>query len=151
MDYVIQSGDTLSIIANRFGVTVENILRANPRLERQAFIFPGQIIHIPLQGACPVPMESLYIVQPGDTLTRIAVRFNIPVGALLQANPQITDPNLVYPGQIIAIPLPFGSVNPVRPRCPYSRPWILSRTKVNKDVSNGLPGMKAILIFGHTI
>ena len=112
MDYVIQSGDTLSIITNRFGVTVENILRANPRLERQAFIFPGQIIHIPLQGACPVPMESLYIVQPGDTLTRIAVRFNIPVGALLQANPQITDPNLVYPGQIIAIPLPFGSVEP---------------------------------------
>lgn len=112
MDYVIQPGDTLSIIANRFGVTVENILRANPRLERQAFIFPGQIIHIPLQGVSPVPMESLYIVQPGDTLTRIAVRFNIPVGALLQANPQITDPDLVYPGQIIAIPLPYGSVEP---------------------------------------
>ena len=112
MDYVIQSGDTLSIIANRFGVTVENILRANPRLERQAFIFPGQIINIPLQGSCLVPMESLYIVQPGDTLTRIALRFNIPVGALLQANPQITNPDLVYPGQIIAIPLPYGSVEP---------------------------------------
>ena len=112
MDYVIQSGDTPSIIANRFGVTVENILRANPRLERQAFIFPGQIIHIPLQGSCLVPMESLYIVQPGDTLTRIALRFNIPVGALLQANPQITNPDLVYPGQIIAIPLPYGSVEP---------------------------------------
>ena len=112
MDYVIQSGDTLSIIANRFGVTVENILRANPRLERQAFIFPGQIIHIPLQGSCLVPMESLYIVQPGDTLTLIALRFNIPVGALLQANPQITNPDLVYPGQIIAIPLPYGSVEP---------------------------------------
>ena len=123
MDYVIQSGDTLSIIANRFGVTVENILRANPRLERQAFIFPGQIIHSPA-GACPVPMESLYIVQPGDTLTRIAVRFNIPVGALLQANPQITDPNLVYPGQIIAIPLPFGSVEPSAAPMPLFRPWI---------------------------
>ena len=132
MDYVVQPGDTLSIIANRFGVTVENILRANPRLQRQDLIFPGQIIHIPLQGACPVPMESLYIVQPGDTLGRIALRFNLPVGALLRHNPQITNPDLVYPGQIIAIPLPYGSVEPTATLgCPYSRLWTPISSKNN--------------------
>ena len=122
MDYVIQPGDTLSIIANRFGLTVEDILRANPRLERQASIFPGQIIHIPRQGVIPVPMESLYIVQPGDNLSRIEVRFNIPVGALLQANPQIINPDLIYSGQIIAIPLPYGSVVPTATPMPLFPP-----------------------------
>lgn len=112
MDYVIQPGDTLAIIANRFGVTVEDIIRVNPILQTQTFIFPGQIIHIPLPGEAPVPRASLYIVQPGETLMSIAVRFNIPVGALLQVNPQITDPNLIFPGQIIAIPLPYGAVVP---------------------------------------
>lgn len=112
MDYVIQPGDTLAIIASRFGVTVQDILRVNPILQTQAFIFPGQIIHIPIPGEMPVPRVSLYIVQPGETLNGIALRFNIPVGALLQANPQITDPNLIFPGQIIAIPLPYGAVVP---------------------------------------
>lgn len=112
MDYVIQPGDTLSIIANRFGTTVQEILRANPRLESQTFIFPGQIIHIPTPHEVPVPMASLYIIQPGETLNSIALKFNIPVGALLQANPQIVNPNLIFPGQIIAIPLPYGAVVP---------------------------------------
>lgn len=113
MDYVVQPGDTLAIIARRFGVTVEDILRVNPGLVNQPFIYPGQIIHIPIPGELPVPRAALYIVQPGETLAGIAAKFNVPVAALLQANPQITDPNLIFPGQIIAIPLPFGTVPPV--------------------------------------
>lgn len=45
-----------------------------------------------------------YVVQPGDTLFRIARRFNTTVSAILAINPQITDPNLIIPGQIILIP-----------------------------------------------
>lgn len=110
MDYYIQPGDTLAIIANRFGTTVEAILSVNPRLQYQNYIFPGQIIHIPVPGEMPVPRASLYIVQPGETINGLAARFNVPPGALLQANPQIINPNLVFPGQIIAIPLPYGAV-----------------------------------------
>ena len=121
MDYVIQIGDTLTSIAARFGVTVESIVRANPILTNPNAIYPGQIIHIPLAGQPSVPMSALYIVQPGDTLTSIAQRFSIPVGALLQFNPQITNPNLIYPGQIIAIPLPYGAV-PQMPVAPIQGP-----------------------------
>ena len=109
MDYVIQPGDTLTSIGARFGVTVEAIVRVNPILVNPNAIYPGQIIRIPLAGQAPVQMASLYIIQPGDTMAAIARRFNIPVSALLRYNPQITNPNIIFPGQIIAIPLPYGS------------------------------------------
>ena len=52
----------------------------------------------------PVPSITVYIVQPGDTLFKIAQRFGTTVNAILAANPEITDPNRIYPGQKILIP-----------------------------------------------
>lgn len=123
MDYVIQPGDTLTSIAARFGVTVEDIIRVNPILTDPNAIYPGQIIHIPLAGQVPVARAALYIVQPGETLTAIALRYSIPVSALLQFNPQITNPNLIYPGQIITIPLPYGAI-PLMPVTPTHGPGL---------------------------
>lgn len=121
MDYVIQPGDTLAGLAARFGVTLEALVQANPILANPNAIYPGQIVHIPLSGQTPVPMGCLYIVQPGDTVTSIALRYNIPPGSLMQFNPQITNPNLIYPGQIILIPLPYASV-PQMPVTPTHGP-----------------------------
>jgi LysM repeat protein len=43
-------------------------------------------------------------VQRGDTLSKIALRCEVPVNAILRANPGITDPNLIHPGQVIILP-----------------------------------------------
>ena len=45
-----------------------------------------------------------YTVVPGDTMFLIANRFGVPLPALIAANPQITNPNLIFPGQVICIP-----------------------------------------------
>jgi spore coat assembly protein SafA len=45
-----------------------------------------------------------YIVQRGDTLSGIARRFGVSLSALERANPQISDPNRIFPGQVINIP-----------------------------------------------
>ena len=50
-----------------------------------------------------IPIK-VYVVAPGDTLSGIAGRFGVMLGALEAANPQITDPNLIVPGQVIRIP-----------------------------------------------
>ena len=42
-------------------------------------------------------------MQPGDTLYRIAVKFGTTVSAIADAN-NITNPNLIYPGQVLVIP-----------------------------------------------
>jgi len=45
-----------------------------------------------------------YIVQSGDTLYKIAQKFKTSVDFILSTNPQITNPNLIYPGDTIVIP-----------------------------------------------
>lgn len=45
-----------------------------------------------------------YIVKPNDTLFLIAKEFNVPLAQLIEANPQITNPNLIHEGQTIMIP-----------------------------------------------
>ena len=47
-----------------------------------------------------------YIIKPGDTLFYISQRNNIPLGTLIAANPQIKNPDLIYPGEKIYIPKP---------------------------------------------
>lgn len=50
------------------------------------------------------PAIAQYIVRPGGSLFIIATWFGVTVESLLQVNPQITNPNLIYTGQIINIP-----------------------------------------------
>ncbi|MBE3598800.1 MAG: LysM peptidoglycan-binding domain-containing protein [Limnochordaceae bacterium] len=54
-------------------------------------------------GICP-PGSTAYTVQPGDTLFFIAQRFGTTVTAILALNPQITNPDLIFPGQVICVP-----------------------------------------------
>jgi len=49
-------------------------------------------------------MATTYIVQPGDSLWKIAVKYQVGISELVAANPQITNPNLIYPNQKINIP-----------------------------------------------
>jgi len=45
-----------------------------------------------------------YKVVAGDSMWKIAVKHNVGVSEIINANPQVTNPNLIYPGQILNIP-----------------------------------------------
>jgi len=103
--YIVQSGDTLSEIAVRFGTSVQALVRANPQIEDASLIFPGQELVIPTPvNIIPNTGQTTYIVQSGDTLGEIALRFNTTVQALLDANPAIQDADIIYTGQQLVIP-----------------------------------------------
>ena len=95
--HVVQPGDTLGGIAERFGVSLGALEAANPQITNPDLIFPGQLIRIPANVVT-------YVIQPGDILGGIADRFGVSLGALEAANPQITNPDLINPGQVIKIP-----------------------------------------------
>ena len=44
-----------------------------------------------------------HIVQKGDSMWKIAVKYQMGVSEIIQANPQVSDPNLIYPGQVLQI------------------------------------------------
>ncbi|WP_116900986.1 SafA/ExsA family spore coat assembly protein [Thermaerobacter sp. PB12/4term] len=106
--YTVQPGDTLFFIAQRFGVTLQALIAANPQIPDPSLIFPGQQICVPtgvFPPPPPCPNGFIYTVQPGDTLFLIAQRFGVSLQALIAANPQITNPNLIFPGQQICVPV----------------------------------------------
>lgn len=45
-----------------------------------------------------------YTIQAGDSLWKIAVKFQVGISELIAANPQIANPSLIYPNQVITIP-----------------------------------------------
>jgi len=47
---------------------------------------------------------TTYTVMPGDSLWKIAVKFEIGLSEIIAANPQIINPALIFPGQVINIP-----------------------------------------------
>lgn len=112
--YTVRPGDSLFIIAQRFGTTVAAIRAAN-NLRTDA-IFPGQTLAIP-GGAAPAPPPPpppppapptpgtiTYVVRPGDTLFRIAQSFNTTIATLRQLNNLPGD--LITPGQVLRVPAP---------------------------------------------
>ncbi len=60
----------------------------------------------------PEMTSQTYRVKKNDTLLKIARHFKVNVNDILAANPQITDPNHIEPGQVIVIPLPAPSSSP---------------------------------------
>jgi len=101
--YIVKKGDTLWKIAKRFGVSLDALIRANPQIKNPDLIFPGDVVFIP-EVHVPKPPIKRYVVQKGDTLFLIAKRFGVSLDALIRANPQIKNPNLIFPGDVVFIP-----------------------------------------------
>jgi LysM repeat protein len=116
--HVVQPGDTLSGIARRYGTTVQALAETN-HIVNPNLIFAGQTLVIPTSGGSPPPPppppatggSTTYVVQPGDTLSRIALRFGVTLQALAQTN-NIGNVNLIFTGQVLAIP---GATVPAPP------------------------------------
>ena len=60
-----------------------------------------------LSGALLVPAGAAnlsHTVVRGDTMWKLAVKYQVGTSEIIQANPQVSNPNLIYPGQVLAIP-----------------------------------------------
>ncbi len=108
--YVVQPGDNLFRIALRYGLTTQQLATAN-RITNPSLIYVGQVLTIPTAGSTPQPTSTpppattsdTYTVQPGDTLSRLAIRFGTTITELLRIN-NIANPNIIFVGQTINIP-----------------------------------------------
>ncbi|MBI4786633.1 MAG: LysM peptidoglycan-binding domain-containing protein [Chloroflexi bacterium] len=116
--YVVRAGDTLYSIATRFGMTPSAFAAAN-WLPADGVIYVGWSLKIPVtapnaSGTRAAPAQT-YIVQPGEFLTQIALRYETTVQAITLAN-NLPNDWLIYPGQRLTIPgAPNGSPSPSVP------------------------------------
>lgn len=96
--YSVQSGDTLSLIGSRFGVSWNSIATYNG-ISSPYTIHVGESILIPLSTTW-----TSYTVQSGDSLYLISQEFETSWQSIAQAN-AISYPYTIYAGEILVIPL----------------------------------------------
>ena len=80
VEYSVQPGDSLSNIAELFGTKTEKIKQAN-KLDNEGSIRAGQTIKVPMQSKA-----MSYTVKKGDSLSRIASKFNVSLENLIKEN-----------------------------------------------------------------
>lgn len=97
MEYTVQPGDTLWLLARKYGTTVEELKRLNNLTSDMLNI--GQVLKIPT-GQTPAYFE--YTVRPGDTLWLLSQRFGTTVDAIKRLNGLTGD--LLNVGQVLRIP-----------------------------------------------
>jgi len=121
--HIVKTKDTISSVAKQYGVTVFELIEANPQLLKE-----GAVLDIPIvatdvattnvdpgsitgsnTGTSSTPPGTdeqdfiTYKVQEGDNLSFIAVRFNTTVDKIAAAN-GITNPNIISVGKKLKIP-----------------------------------------------
>ncbi len=117
--HVVQRGETLYGIARRYGVPVGAICAANS-IANPRLIYAGQRLVIPIAGGAPAPPSgstaaATHVVQPGENLYRIALRYGTTIPVLASAN-GISEPTQIRVGQTLVIP--GGSSAPPVPGSP---------------------------------
>lgn len=109
--YTVQAGDTLLQVAERFGITVED-LQAKNDLPDPNNIFVGQKLELPQPGervqvetpaAGGGAADDVYLVKAGDTLYAISQELDVTVEDLAEIN-EITDPSQLFVGRRLLIP-----------------------------------------------
>ncbi len=139
--YIVEAGDSLFSIVEKFNLGQDGIawiLLLNP-YNPVTFtgvdpatlnLLPGETITLPAPGApfptpTPIPADLPrgtkidYTVQAGDTIAGIAAKFNSIEEAIVTEN-AITDPNALFVGQLLVIPVNLVTATPTRP--PTSTP-----------------------------
>lgn len=114
--YVVESGDTVSSLSEKFSVDYLIIMALNGLTDETArFLTVGDELIIPIPGMefpTPTPLPANlrrgviieYFVMPGDSIRIIAEKFRSTIDAIIDEN-DLDNPNEIFPGQILLVPV----------------------------------------------
>lgn len=113
LEHVVGRGDSLSTIAARYGTTVSELRRLNGISRRSSLIRVGQtlIVSPTLES---IEETTTHVVRRGETLSTIALRYDMSVSDLRRLNDMSSGQSLIRAGEKLAVHGPVGAVHVVR-------------------------------------
>lgn len=110
--YTVVPGDTMFQLARRYQISLDVIINSNPHIPNPNVLIPGDVLCVPtpeggrIPASCPEGYQR-YTVVAGDTIERIAGRLGLDAGLIVANNPHIEDPNIIFPGDVLCVPIPI--------------------------------------------
>lgn len=98
--YQVQSGDNLTVIAKRTGLTVPQLRRANPQIRNLDSVRAGQFIQLPDASK----QASSHKVRSGENLSSIAAKYRLSLTQLIKANAGLSATKPLKAGKVLYIP-----------------------------------------------
>jgi len=120
--HVVQSGENLFRIALRYGLTADQVARANG-ISDPSRIYVGQALIIPVAGSVVPPVSAastasnpagFHVVQSGENLYRIGLRYGLSAQQIAAAN-GLSGVSIIYVGQRLRIPASVSALPQTAP------------------------------------
>ncbi|UVI28103.1 LysM peptidoglycan-binding domain-containing protein [Paenibacillus spongiae] len=108
--HIVKKGESLYLIAQKYDVSLEELLKLNPNITNPDVINVGEKVKIPSKAADMNILHQHVVVQ-GDTLWKLSKAWGIPLSEMIKANPQLKNPNVLLTGEVVNIPKPGTSSN----------------------------------------
>lgn len=105
--HIVKKGDTLYELSKKYGVPLEKIIEANPQLADPNQLSIGMKVKIPSQPVTvTTPQNTIHkhVVKQGDTLWKLSKAWGVPLKNMIEANPQLKNPNALLVGEVVFIP-----------------------------------------------
>ncbi|MBP1966030.1 LysM peptidoglycan-binding domain-containing protein [Paenibacillus aceris] len=106
--HIVKKGDTLYELAKKYHITLDQIIAFNPQIADPNQLDIGMKVKIPSK---PKPVEPpahefvyKHIVQQGDSLWKLGKAWDVPLQAMIAANPQLKNPNVLMTGEVVYVP-----------------------------------------------
>lgn len=110
IEYTVQSGDTLSKIAENFQISLNTILWANDLTKNSKISVGQKLIILPVSGI-------LHLVEKGETLSQIAAKYQVDTESIITFN-NLPEDGKIFRGDLLIIP---NGIKPPEPATTFAK------------------------------
>lgn len=103
--HIVKQGDTLYELSQKYGVPLDKLIEANPQLSNPDVLSVGDKVKIPTTATPPEgDLFHKHTVKQGDTLWKLSKAWGIQLKDMIEANPQLKNPDALKIGDVVNIP-----------------------------------------------
>ena len=115
--HIVKSGESLYAIANKYGVSLDELIEMNPEIDNPDVVDVGMKVKVPggpMKTGGPEKQADAgllheHVVKQGDSLWKLSKAWGVPLNDVIKANPQLKNPNALLTGEKVYIPLASGT------------------------------------------